>query len=515
MEPCSRTWHRVWPKGVPLELDYPEMTLYEVVRDHARRKPLKCAVVQAETGYGYTYIELVRAASRVAEWLHDSGVEPGDQVLFSSFNTVESVAGFLGISAAGAAAVLVDPLTTSEDLKFQIAGREIKAAVLHPEFYEREQRILEEAGIDRILVLSPRPREGWEASTLRDVMKLRGEEARSRLNPARSTGMVLYYSGIAGRTMQTFHSHASIVWAAMATGAMARVDENMCSLVVAPITHVLGLQVSLATALVVGGTAVIMQRWDQGLAARAIEDYGVTLTTGAPMIYHGLLDELSKGGYEYSSLKLAISAGAPLDPALQVLFKERLGVPLVQAYGMTETMLLTMQPQALSKVTGTVGIPLPDVDVKIVDPENPSKERGVGEPGELLVKAPWLMLGYEDPSETEKVFLNGWLRTGDLLEMDENGLLYFRGVRKRMIKYKAYPIFPRDLELILESHPAVEKAYVYGEPDPEVGQKPVAKVVLKPEYRSSVTADELMNYVNSRVAFYKKIRRIEIVNRID
>ncbi len=514
MEPCSRLWHKIWPKSVPLELEYPETTIYDIVRQHAKRRPLKCAVVQAETGYGYTYIELARTAARISEWLNDAGVEPGDQVLFSSFNTVEAVAGFLGISAAGAAAVLVDPLTTSEDLRFQVAGRNIKAAILHPEFYEREKAIIEEAGIDNVLILGLKPREGWDTATLRDVMKLRGEEASGRFNPSETPGMILYYSGIAGRTMQTLHSHTGLVWAAMATGAMARIDEKMCSLVVAPITHVLGLQVSLATALVAGGTAVIMNRWDQALAARAIEDYGVTLVTGAPMIYHGLLDELSKGGYEYSSLQLAISAGAPLDPALQVLFKERLGVPLVQAYGMTETMLLTMQPRGLSKVTGTVGIPLPDVDARIVDPDDPSEEKGPGEPGELLVKAPWLMMGYEDHKETEAVFVDGWLRTGDILEMDDNGLLYFRGVRKRMIKYKAYPIFPRDLELILEKHPAVEKAYVYGEHDPEVGQKPVAKVVLRPEYKGRVSAEELMEFVNSRVAFYKKVRRVEIVDTL-
>ncbi len=514
MEPCSRPWHKIWPKSVPLELDYPETTIYEVVKQHAKRKPLKCAVVQAETGYGYTYIELAKTAARISEWLNDVGVGPGDQVLFSSFNTAEAVAGFLGVSAAGAAAVLVDPLTTSEDLRFQVAGRNIKAAILHPEFYERERAIIEKAGIGRVLVLDLKPREGWDAATLRDVMKLRGEEASGSFNPSETPGMILYYSGIAGRTMQTLHSHAGLVWAAMATGAMARIDEKMCSLVVAPITHVLGLQVSLATALVAGGTAVIMNRWDQALAARAIEDYGVTLVSGAPMIYHGLLEELSKGGYEYSSLQLAISAGAPLDPALQVLFKERLGVPLVQAYGMTETLLLTMQPRGLSKVTGTVGIPLPDVDAKVVDPENPSEEKDVGEPGELLVRAPWLMMGYEDVGETEQVFIGGWLRTGDILVFDENGLLYFRGVKKRMIKYKAYPIFPRDLELLLEKHPAVEKAYVYGEPDPVVGQKPVAKVVLRPEYRGKVSSEELLDYVNSRVAFYKKIRRIEIVEKL-
>jgi len=179
---------------------------------------------------------------------------------------------------------------------------------------------------------------------------------------------------------------------------------------------------------------------------------------------------------------------------------------------MTETWVLTYQPLTAKEVKGTVGAPIADVDVKVVNPDDPSEERGTGEVGELLVKAPWLMEGYEDAEETKKAFHSGWLRTGDLLMMDERGLLYFRGVRKRMIKYKAYPIFPRDLEVLLMRHEAVQQAYVYGEPDPEVGERPVAKVVLRPG--KSTTEQELLDFVNSRVAFYKRLHRVYIVSSV-
>ncbi len=151
------------------------------------------------------------------------------------------------------------------------------------------------------------------------------------------------------------------------------------------------------------------------------------------------------------------------------------------------------------------------VEIKIV--KDDGKEAGLNETGELWVKAPWLMLGYSDTQETAKVFKDGWLKTGDLVSVDENGLLYFKGVKKRMLKFKGYPIFPRDLEEILKKHPNVVDAKVVGEDAGNLGQQPVAKVVVK-EKRENL-AEELLNFVNSRVAFYKKLKRVDIVDKIE
>ncbi len=192
-------------------------------------------------------------------------------------------------------------------------------------------------------------------------------------------------------------------------------------------------------------------------------------------------------------------------------------MPLVQFYGLTEAYVLTVQPIKYKDVTGTVGSAIPGAELKIVDPNDPSKELGVGSVGELAAKAPWVMKGYSDPDDTRRAFHNGWLLTGDLMVMDDKGLLYFRGVKKRMIKYKGYPIFPRDLEIILMKHPAVKETYVTGEQaeDPSIGQLPVAYVVLHDEYRGGKVSDkELIDFVNSRVAFYKKLRKVYFVDRL-
>jgi len=243
-------------------------------------------------------------------------------------------------------------------------------------------------------------------------------------------------------------------------------------------------------------------------AIELINSYEVEHWWGPPMVFSELLKRGVKRK-DVASLKLCLTGAAPVPPELQEGFFD-MGLPLVQAYGCTEALLVTLQPPDL-KVYGSVGIPLPDVDVKVVDRETGTKELPIGEVGELVVRSPWIMKGYLDPEETSKAIRNGWLYTGDLMVMDSNGLLYFRGIKKRFLKYKAYPIFPKDLEVILLKHPAVKECRVDGEFDPEVGHLVFADVVLKPEYRGKVTPEELMDFVNKRVAFYKKLRKVRLV----
>jgi long-chain acyl-CoA synthetase len=213
-------------------------------------------------------------------------------------------------------------------------------------------------------------------------------------------------------------------------------------------------------------------------------------------------------------IRYCVSAGGYLPPEAQRAFTEAFGVPLVQLYGLTEGWAITVQPLEMSDRLGTIGLPLPGVEHRIVRDDG-TEVKNPGEVGELHVRSPWIMLGYSDPRDTERAIVDGWLKTGDLVSVDETGLLYFRGVKKRMIKYKGYPIFPRDLEEVLKRHPAVKEALVKGEPDPEVGERPVGYVVLREGYEGKVSEEELMNYVNSRVAGYKKLRVLHIVRSLE
>jgi long-chain acyl-CoA synthetase len=390
------------------------------------------------------------------------------RVLFSARSSAEALAAVVGLLTSPSTVALIDPLSVSEDFAFQLADFSPDVVLIDNEVWERNRESLAGRTVNMLGsgLAGPRPGGLGEA--------------------------VMYYAGVAGRTMQVIHGSEGVWRCAQSLAAAMQLRNDDVVFVTAPLTHVLGLVTSLA-ALWVGAAVVLMPRFEASEAVKAARR--ATVIVGVPTLYA----ELVKTGVGRLDARYAVSGGAYLPPDVQRMFEEATGVPIVQVYGLTEGLVVSFQPPQLKEVKGTVGLPLPWVEVKLA------------EDGELLVRSPWNMKRYSDEAETQRVFTpDGFLKTGDLFKVDERGLLYFAGVKKRMIKYKGYPVFPRDLELILLRHPAVERAVVKGEPDPEVGEIPVAYVVK----RGEVAEDELLSFVNSKVAFYKKLRKVYFVEEL-
>ena len=242
-------------------------------------------------------------------------------------------------------------------------------------------------------------------------------------------------------------------------------------------------------------------------AAGLLASSRATAVFGAPGFYQAVLAAGYRG---HPGLRYPVSAGAPLPRETQEEWLRATGVELLQLYGMTEAAPLTATLPG-DNPPGSIGKPMPGVELRLVEPGGEALVNHG--PGEALARAQQVMMRYGDEEETRRALLpGGWLRTGDILEADEEGHLYFRGVRKRMLKYKGYPIFPRDLELLLEKHPAVAKAEVVGV-ETRHGQAPHARVWLKPG--ASVTEEELMEWANRQLAGYKKIRGLRILGVLD
>ncbi len=419
----------------------------------ASARPTAEAVVDEEGSL--TYGELAALASRYRR--------PG-RYIYAARNSARSIGALLGMLTSRSTVALVDPLTVSEDLRAQVEDFSPHMVVADREFLERNGEVVGKAGhpVDEPL----------------------GEGERGLGE------VVMYYAGIAGRTMQVVHRGEAVWRCAEALAAAMGLGRDDTVLVTPPATHVLGL-VTMLAAIHVGARVATMARFNPARAIAMAED--ATVIVGVPTMYA----ELVKAGVGKLRARFAVSGGAYLPPDVQGGFEEATGVRIVQLYGLTEALVVSFQPPELADLRGTVGLPLPWVEVRLAGD------------GELLVRSPWNMAGYSDPEDTERAFDGEWLRTGDVMAMDDRGLLYFRGVKKRMIKYKGYPIFPRDLEDLLRGHPSVADAKVVGEPDPEVGEVPVAYVVP----RGPVRPEELMEYVNSRVAFYKKLRKVHLVDR--
>jgi len=471
-------------------VDYrdPGLPVHKLIERRAEEDPGKTALIY-EDGSELTYGELVKKAKAVAKLLHENKVRKCDTVFLIMFNRPEFATGLLGALYAGARVVIADALTQKEDLAFQLEDSAPKVVLADKEVFEREQETLK----------------GYPVLTEEDLAKAEGEH--EVVVGYEDDARVFYYAGIAGRTMQVIHSHRSFTGAIVPFVQAEGISGNDVSLVTVPLTHVLGLDAAFLSALVSGGTALLLKKFNIDKIKELSAERRPTYIVAVPLVFQTLMKEDEELVRELGkSLRWAMSGGAYLPPDDQKRWEELTGRPLLQVYGMTEAPQIFATTPERHKI-GSLGFPLPGVEALLVDPDTlePAEDQG-----ELLVRGPQVMKGYPDPEENSKAFVEVggkvWMRTGDILAKDEEGFYYFRGVRKRMLKYKGYPIFPKDLELILMTHPCVEEATVEGEPAGELGQIPVAKVKLREGCEAS--EEEIMRYVNERVAAYKKVRKV-------
>ncbi len=291
------------------------------------------------------------------------------------------------------------------------------------------------------------------------------------------------------------------------TSAISKSYMQFCAV---PWFHAMGMIGYLDLPLFCMNTIVIFLRFDPKEYLEAIEKYKPDVIGGAPPMYIPLLNYPDFGKYDLSSIKIVGSGAAPLPVANLKKMQEATSGMVVEGYGLTEvTMGVLYNPATKDglRKPGSVGMPTIDSEAKVVDAETGTKELPIGELGEIICKGPQVMKGYwKKPEETKNVLRNGWLHTGDLGRMDEDGYFYIVDRKKDMLKYKGYSVFPRDIEEVLHEHPAVKDCAVVGKPDETVGELPVAFVVLKEGI--SATKEELMEYVAEQVAPYKKIRDV-------
>jgi acyl-CoA synthetase (AMP-forming)/AMP-acid ligase II len=339
-----------------------------------------------------------------------------------------------------------------------------------------------------------------------------GCASRVAIDPRTDIAMVPFSSGTTGMPKGVMLTHRNLVANVCQTGVPNRLTECDVILAVPPFFHVTGIYL-LTSVLAHGATLVTMPRFDLRSFLRAIEQYHVTRATVAPPVMLALANEPGIDSFDLSSLKRVTCGAAPLDAELERRCEQRLGCAVGQGYGMTEASPVThVTPieAGLSK-PGSVGPPIPNTQCKVVDPGT-GTELGPNQQGELWVRGPQVMQGYLNrPDATAAAITpDGWLRTGDLVAIDEDGYLFVVDRLKELIKYKGYQVAPAELEAVLLAHSAIVDAAVIPSPDEEAGELPKAFVVLKDD----LSAEELMAFVATRVAPYKKVRRLEFVEQI-
>jgi acyl-CoA synthetase (AMP-forming)/AMP-acid ligase II len=349
------------------------------------------------------------------------------------------------------------------------------------------------------------------ATPFRELIAHHHPPARAATDPDRDLAALPYSSGTTGLPKGVELTHASLVTNVRQSQAALGFRDDDVVVAVAPFFHALGFNLVLPCSLAAGATIVTLPRFDLEAFLRAIQEYRATLTIVVPPVALALAGHPLVERYDLSSLRLLGVGAAPLGANVEQRCAERLGCLTGQDFGMTEAAALIAAGPLDAPRRGSVGRLVPNTEARIVDPESRA-DLGAGRTGELWVRGPQLMRGYRDRADATALTIDadGWLHTGDLCYLDEDGYLYVVDRLKELIKYKGYQVAPAELEHLLLTHPAVADAAVVPRPDPDAGEVPVAHVAL----RGQATAEELMAYVAERVAPYKRVRAVRITESV-
>jgi fatty-acyl-CoA synthase len=509
-----------WPPGVPQHAAVPATHLFHNVQQAAQRHPDKPFIVCGEQTL--TFQQLREQAEAVAAWLQQvAGIQPGDRVLLALRNGPEWALACWGILRADAVVVPLQP-ASSEQEQLDIA-RDSGARVA----FVPPQRLLRGAALERSVVV-PDPAEPGEADT---AGRLHEQPDAARLVPwqrvlasglqplplrctPHDPAVMPYTSGSTGRPKGCLHTHGSVMSAVVAGATWFSCGPEAVFLATLPFFHVTGFVGSLHIPLLVGGTAIVMPRWNRAMAARLIERHRVTHWHCITSMVVDLLACPALAGADLSSLRSIRGGGAAMPQAVARQLKARTGLDYVEGYGLSETMAATHLNPPHRPKPQCLGLPLFGVDARIVAPGSLRElPRGAG--GEIVIHAPQLMRGYWRQPEADAeafVWLDGkrFLRSGDFGFVDDEGYFFMTDRLKRMINRAGLKVWPAEVEAALYRHPAIQEACVIAMPDPRRGEAVKALVVLRAG-STGVTARELMHWARRQLSAYKAPCSVELV----
>jgi len=532
-QPPEKPWFKFWPEGVPRHIDFPEIPLSELLKQTAEKHPDKTAIVYFDRSM--TYRELDLAVDKFATALDALGVKKGDKVALFLANMPQFVIAYYGAIRIGAIETAISPLFKEREVEHQLNDSEAETIVVLDALHPVLERVIDKTRLKRVIVASLKEYMPSAKAFLGTLFKKIPSHKVERkpniyffqellakypanppkvdINPREDIVGLQYTGGTTGTSKGAMLTHMNLVSNAVACAAWLQGTEGgETFLTVLPLFHIYGMTTGMNAPIYMAGKMVMLPRFDVESNLKAVQKHKVTVFCGAPTLYAMLLAHPGMSKYDCTSVRFCISGSAPLPPEVQKRFMAVTGGVLVEGYGLTESSPVThCNPLDRSMKTvkvGSIGLPWPDTDAKIVDIETGLKELPAGETGELCVKGPQIMKGYwKIPQESADVLRDGWLYTGDIGKMDEDGYFYITDRKKDLIKYKGYSVYPREIEDVLYEHPAVKLCAVIGKSDPVASEIPKAFVVLKEG--ATASEEEIREFVNGKVAPYKAIRELE------
>jgi long-chain acyl-CoA synthetase len=519
----NKPWFSSWPKDVPKNLEYPKVPLHAILKKTAKEHPEKAAIAYFERSI--TYRELDSLSDQFAGALAALGVKKGDRAAIFLPNIPQFVIAYYGVFKAGAVLTAISPLHKEREVAYQLSDSEAETIVALDSLYPIVKKVWPKTSVRNVITASLEeyaskttvvPSTVEQKPNVHCFQELLKEPAKPQsvsINAEEDLAALQYTGGTTGTAKGAMLTHLNMVSNTVAFAAWIKGSAAKETFLTAlPLFHIYGMTTSMNVPISLAAKMVLLPKFDPLTVLETIQRYRVTVFCGVPTMYSVLLanPELSK--FDLTSIRVCISGASPLPPQVQKKFMQITGGFLAEGYGLTEASPVThCNPVDKTMRTvrlGSIGLPLPDTNARIVDVETGAKTLKPSETGELAVKGPQVMKGYWNrPRETALVLRDGWLLTGDIAKMDQDGYFYITDRKKDLIKYKDYSVYPREIEDVIYEHPAVKLCAVVGKPDPVVGEVPKAFIVLKDGAKATET--EIMEFVKDKVASYKAIREIE------
>jgi long-chain acyl-CoA synthetase len=521
----NKPWFKSYPAEVPNTIECPTIPLYEILKKTARKHPQKTAITYFENEI--TYSELDSLSDKFAATLAAFGISKGDRVALFLPNIPQFVIAYYGILKTGAALTAISPLHKEREVEYQLKDSETETILALDSLYPIVQNVWAKTKLKRAIITNqaeyasktaPSKTENMRDANVYDFRQLiEQNKAKTSptvdINPVKDIAALQYTGGTTGTAKGAMLTHMNLVSNTLMFATWIRGTHSQETFLTAlPLFHIYGMTTSMNVPISLAAKMILLPRFDPNAALQTIQKHRVTVFCGVPTMYAILLTNPDLNKYDLTSIRVCISGASPLPPHVQKKFMEITGGLLAEGYGLTEASPVThCSPVDKTMKTvrvGSIGLPLPDTDAKICDAETGTQKLKPGETGELVVRGPQVMKGYwREPEETAIVLRNGWLYTGDIGRMDEEGYFYITDRKKDLIKYKDYSVYPREIEDVLYEHAAVKLCAVVGKPDSLAGEIPKAFVVLKEG--AQATSEEIMGFVKDKIAPYKIVREVE------
>lgn len=530
----QQPWLKHYPDEIPTQLDYSDMPLHYYLKKSATDYGDKCAIHFMGKEFSYQYIW--ESAIKLAGYLQYIGLKKGDRVAIMLPNTPQAVIGFYGILMAGGVVVQTNPLYTERELEYQLKDSGASMIIALDILFPRISKIKTNTSLQHIIITAisdylPFPKnliypfiQKKQYGIVVDVKHENDQHLLKKImnQPDKilteydidfeeDIAVFQYTGGTTGSPKGVLLTHKNLVANTLMCSHWlykCKASEEVI-LGVIPFFHVYGMTTVMNLSILQGYKMILLPKFDVDTTLKTIHKQRPTLFPGAPTIYIAILNHPNLNKFDLSSIDTCISGSAALPIDVQEKFEEATGGKLVEGYGLTEASPVTHANFLWDRPRkkGSIGVPWPDTDAVIFSLET-GELLPAGEVGEIAIKGPQIMKGYwNNPKETELIFKDGWLLSGDLGYMDEDGYFYVVDRKKDMIIAGGFNIYPREIEEVLYEHPAVQEVVVVGIPDPYRGETVKAYIVLKKD--AMVLEQELNMFARKHLAAFKVPRVYE------